>query len=190
METKECKKCKVTLELSEFYKSRDGRSYGSCKKCDNQANKEYRENNRERIAEKKVIYCIKNKAKLNERSRLWDLKNRDRRLENMAKWAKSCPDKRASYKAVRRARKKSAIPNWLTQEDLNTIKCLYTKAKELGAETGDRYEIDHIIPLVHPLVCGLHIPRNLQVISAKENRVKGNKFTPYIESEVNLNDYV
>lgn len=37
-------------------------------------------------------------------------------------------------------------------------------------------EIDHIIPLNHPNVCGLHCLSNLQYLTPEENRVKSNLF--------------
>lgn len=40
------------------------------------------------------------------------------------------------------------------------------------------YEVDHIIPLTHPLVSGLHCISNLQYLTTLENRRKFNKWSP------------
>lgn len=37
-------------------------------------------------------------------------------------------------------------------------------------------EVDHIIPLNHPLVCGLHCPANFQYLTREANRKKSNYF--------------
>ena len=43
--------------------------------------------------------------------------------------------------------------------------------------------VDHIIPLNHPNVCGLHIPNNFQYLSPEENMKKNNKFDGTYENE-------
>lgn len=70
---------------------------------------------------------------------------------------------------MRRNTVKLATPPYYTKEDFKDI---YTKAKQLGMH------VDHIVPLIHPLVCGLHVPANLQLLSPIENIIKKNKFVP------------
>jgi hypothetical protein len=64
-------------------------------------------------------------------------------------------------------------PNWANK---NEIKELYEESKRLTKETGIKHHVDHIIPLRHPLVCGLHIRANLRIITATENIIKSNDF--------------
>lgn len=44
-----------------------------------------------------------------------------------------------------------------------------------------KFHVDHIIPLQHELVCGLHVENNLQIISAERNMRKNNSFVPIVE---------
>lgn len=44
------------------------------------------------------------------------------------------------------------------------------------------YELDHIIPLNHDLVCGLHVPWNLQWLTKTDNRKKSNSFDGTMEN--------
>jgi hypothetical protein len=78
---------------------------------------------------------------------------------------------KAKYRAV----KSSRTPSWLLPIDLFEMECIYryrTALKECGLD----YEVDHIAPLQGKKVSGLHVPWNLQVILAKENRLKNNRY--------------
>lgn len=39
-------------------------------------------------------------------------------------------------------------------------------------------EVDHIVPISHPLVCGLHTEDNMQVVHMHYNNFKSNYFWP------------
>ena len=86
-------------------------------------------------------------------------------------------------KAQRRAAKLNATPKWLTDSQLAEIKALYVLADELTNSTDTPHQVDHIVPLQGELVCGLHVPWNLQVIDASTNASKGNRFDTQIYAE-------
>lgn len=44
--------------------------------------------------------------------------------------------------------------------------------------TGVKHVLDHIIPITHPYVCGLNVPWNVEVMPAKCNAAKSNKWNP------------
>lgn len=70
------------------------------------------------------------------------------------------------FSAKKRGLKHKATPPWADQEK---IKAIYR-----GRPPG--HHVDHIVPLVSRVVCGLHCEANLQYLPAKENMRKKNKF--------------
>ena len=56
------------------------------------------------------------------------------------------------------------------------IRKIYEKARYLTKTTGIKYVVDHIIPIKHPQVCGLHVENNLRVITENENARKHNYY--------------
>lgn len=67
----------------------------------------------------------------------------------------------------RRKQYKRAMPKWADQR---AIDLFYQMCSRLG------YEADHIVPLIHPHVCGLHCEDNLRPLQSKLNNRKGNHY--------------
>lgn len=78
---------------------------------------------------------------------------------------------------IHRAQTKRATPHWLSEEQKAEIRKIYARAKRMRVEGLDAV-VDHIVPKINPLVCGLHVPWNLRIISSIENTSKGNNYWP------------
>ena len=135
--------------------------------------------------EEKLLECFsKNKGGIAGRhskckvcSKLYRAKhfqdNKEREVVRNKKWRWSNLDRarpmEAYFSAKRRAMKLEATPPWLTAAQLNEIKEIYIYCP-IG------FHVDHIVPLKGVNVRGLHVPWNLQYLSAQENMSKSNKF--------------
>ena len=95
-------------------------------------------------------------------------------------WAKNNPEKVNARNMKRVTAKMKATPKWLTKEQKDLISTFYDTAKLCEAVTGEKHQVDHIVPLKSNLVCGFHVPWNLQVLTAKENNKKQNKILEYV----------
>lgn len=93
--------------------------------------------------------------------------NRERRKLKHGIWSKRNKDKICYYSSKRRSDLKNATPTWA---DLDIIFSFYQEAQYHGLQ------VDHIIPISHPLVCGLHCEFNLQLLTKTQNISKNNSF--------------
>ena len=132
--------------------------------------KEYRNSNSEKIKEFNREYYKTNSDKFKERRN----SNFEKLKEYGKQYRKANPDKRNAIRAKRNAKKLQATPPWLTKGHLSDIRMYYTESKALEKATGIKHHVDHIVPLQGKNVCGLHVPWNLQVLTASENSAKGN----------------
>lgn len=89
-----------------------------------------------------------------------------------AKWKSANPHKVNADAAKRRAALRNATPPWLTEEHWRQIEEIYLDA---ATRPGGPWHVDHIMPLIHDSLCGLHVPWNLRVITAQENWSKNNR---------------
>lgn len=76
-----------------------------------------------------------------------------------------------------------ATPGWLSADQLRAIRDIHKEAKRLRRD-GFRVEVDHVVPLLSPAVCGLNVPWNLRIIPKKTNNAKGNRYWPDMAGEV------
>ena len=70
-----------------------------------------------------------------------------------------------------------ATPKWLTKEQKKQIHDIYREMRK-RRRRGQKVAVDHMVPLVSPYVCGLHVPWNLEIISESVNSRKGNGYWP------------
>lgn len=70
---------------------------------------------------------------------------------------------------------RSREPLWVDRYAMNAIR---KYRAWLTVESGVPYSIDHIVPINHPLVCGLHVQNNLCVIPLLDNIRKSNNWWP------------
>jgi len=74
-----------------------------------------------------------------------------------------------------------ATGSWTHHEKINA---LYKECARRRAN-GEDVVIDHKVPLISPIVCGLECHWNMEIITAYENAKKGNKFWDDCPHEVN-----
>lgn len=152
-----CCTCKQSKEISLFHKNKI-----SCMNC--------------RKVERKNSY-IKRKAtdysSILEYNRTFNKNNKELVQLWRKRWGDKNIDKTRLYCNSRYSRAKEGRVSWANKF---FIKEAYHLASLRTKLTGMEWHVDHIIPLRNPLVCGLHVENNLQVIPAEVNHRKGNRF--------------
>ena len=179
---KVCGKCEETKDESEFFKdSRKADGFHIyCKSCDYDRKQKYRRLSFEDRLKKKIIAAQKKKQKAKEyrtenrdsciaATKSWHERNKEYCKLRDKEYRVKNKDKIAASATARRAKVKGASIN-LSKPYKAEIDGLYLFAKLFGGH------VDHIVPLNNKIVCGLHVPWNMQVISPTENMSKQGKF--------------
>lgn len=137
------------------------------------ADKAFREANPDVVGESRRRY--RSKSDVREKERVARKRYNDaNKAANAAKHKAWIEANRGRWNATvmkRHAKKLMATPPWASAD---AIRIIYEEAARLTKATGIRHEVDHIIPLQSPIVCGLHHEGNLQILTKSANRQKWN----------------
>jgi hypothetical protein len=189
MNEKKCSKCGEFKLFTEFNKNRHKR-YGltpACKDCvvihrlvclsllsdeerETLRNKrrEYNQlpENKAKMKALKDAHRSANQEQVNARAREYYHENKEKVLAYGKKYRKANRGRFNNFTQIYRARiKQRTFP-----EQRRAIDEFYQNCPK-------GYHVDHIVPIKHSLVSGLHVLANLQYLSARENHMKKNKFT-------------
>ena len=171
--THKCSSCGVAKESVAFSRRLDVKS-GLTSQCKSCMRLSY-QRRRETILSQKRIYYAKNSPALRTAHKRWYGANKLKQAARMLVWQRANRDKLSGYAAARRAAKNGAVPAWANRFFISEI---YALARLRTRLLGQRYEVDHIVPLVSPIVCGLHVENNLRIVPIRTNRSKGNWHWP------------
>lgn len=197
MSTRRCSKCKVTLPIDVFGKKtqrKDGISLW-CKPCTRESVNKYRsteEGAQKHRAREKARYKaypelirrrvdswrsanLERAREANNAARLRRMQDPEyRKKENarISKWAKNNSARSNARARINRLRRMRATPSWLTAIQKAQIQEFYDIAAARNVQTGVKYHVDHVFAIKGNGWCGLHVPWNLQVITAEENDKK------------------
>ena len=168
---KKCSKCKEEKDFSEFHKNKrsvDGYQ-NQCKAC----RKTHADLTKEKKAKKDKEWYERNKEKQRAKVREYRQNNLEVCKERNRRYKKNNKGLINYLTSLKKKKVKQATPSWADKEK---IKQIYLISAQKTKETGIQYHVDHIIPIKGELVSGLHVPENLQVITATENLKKNNKY--------------
>lgn len=174
---KHCPKCNQEKPFEAFYASSTHRSgYASwCKVCESERSRLKTLKYRDARLVKAKQWRDGNKDKQAAAIKAWRESNPERTAAMYRDWANRNRDKVNATWMRRDAAKKNRTPSWLTVDEHWMIEQAYDIATKRTQMLGIPFHVDHIVPLQGKTVSGLHVPWNLQVITAKENQMKSNR---------------
>jgi len=120
-------------------------------------------------------WAAANPDKMDECRKNWRKNNTDRTRKTNTAYRKQHANRYRAFCATRRARRLQATPAWLTDEHKQQMADIHEQAMLVEELTGIKHHVDHIEPLQGKDRCGLHVPWNLQILTATENLSKHNR---------------
>lgn len=128
-----------------------------------------------------------NRGQANAATRRWQAANPEQTLALARAWQAANPDKVKAikqrfketnpgiwnaYAAKRRATEIRQTPIWADHDAIETMYGLAAIYRQFGFDV----HVDHEVPLQGKKVCGLHTHHNLQILPARANQSKSNRF--------------
>lgn len=202
---KKCPKCGEILSREMFSLRKSGSLQSYCKRCSSKTGRAWASENREKATQtsrewrasrkengmpirgepsqaEKDAQSKRNKKrywsdpeKARAARRVYYAENKELEAKKYKDWAAQNRSKRTSAQVYRDAAKKKATPSWANSDDISRV---YSVCERVTKRTGVPHHVDHIVPLVSDVVCGLHVFNNLAVVTAKENQSKSNRKWP------------
>ena len=162
---KMCSKCKVLKSRECFAPNKltKDKLQSWCRECKNAHDRARRATDldykaRRREASKTEEAKKKKKAyRQSEKGRKIVRQNRKQQKQDKAR--------RRNYRTYYKLKAEGRVPSWVQPKDTLPF-------YQLADQMGEEYTVDHIIPLRSKLVCGLHTPSNLQVMTSAGNAWK------------------
>ena len=153
-----CTKCGISKALTEYNKCKATKTgcVQVCKQCRAEA-------------------YTANSQPTKDRAKKWRLLNKEKKLAQNRVWKQNNLAYYAAKEQERRGKKFNATVTW----DIELTDFVAQEAQKLRSLreeiTKTPWDVDHIIPLQHKQICGLHVWNNLQVIPKKVNIKKSNR---------------
>ncbi len=178
---KKCRKCGIEKPPAEFYKYARGK-FGvtaHCKQCVLARTKKYYEQNKDKYKKWNKASYANNIVRAKERAAAAYKNASPERLAELRKrsdeYWRTHPAELSEKNSRARFHRTRAVVAWRNKFYVREI---YSLARLRTRLLGIVHHVDHIVPVVHPLVCGLHNEFNLAVLTGKENILKSNRHWP------------
>ncbi len=163
-----CTRCKIEKDIGEFpLKPKKQLSVpglkipyqSNCKKC---------------LSERQCEWQRRNKEKYNKSRLAWHHRQKNnavyktRKIINTKTYINKNNKRHQAHVKNYHLRKENRVPPWLSDIQHEQMRQFYINCPK-------GMHVDHIVPLRGKTVSGLHVPWNLQYLTAIENSRKGNK---------------
>jgi len=130
--------------------------------------------------------CLRIRNRARTKQDYWldygDEQYKERKRENAKKYYAN----RAHKRGVQQRRFFEKAARVATKQGVIELRRIRLEAQLLSIDSGVKHEVDHIIPLIHDLFCGLDVPDNVQVLTKAENRRKAARFDQDEQSKIQM----